>query len=177
MDLHGTTIIGVKREGKIAIAGDGQATLGEQVVLKSHAVKVRRIYNGKVVVGFAGGVADAFSLCNKFEELLQKFSGNLMRSAVELAIGFRDDKYSRHSDAVMIVADKTNMLMLTNTGEVIEPDEDVIATGSGGNFALAAGRALMEHTKMTAKEIALASINIAADICIFTNHNITIEEV
>jgi len=177
MEIRGTTIIGVKKDGKTAIAGDGQITLGQQVVMKGNAVKVRRIYNDKVVIGFAGSVADAFSLSGRFEELLQKFSGNLMRSAVELAIGFRDDKYIRKLEAMMIVADKNQMLIISGTGDVIEPEHGICAIGSGGNYALSAGRALIENTNLSAKQIAMKSIEIAGSICIFTNNHITCEEV
>ena len=177
MEFRGTTIIAVKKDGKTAIAGDGQVTMGQSVVMKSNAVKVRRIYNDKVVIGFAGSVADAFSLSARFEELLQKYSGNLMRSAVELAIGFRDDKYMRKLEALMIVADETKLLVISGTGEVIEPEHGICAIGSGGNYAFAAGRALLENTNLSAKEIATKCIEIAGDICVFTNHHLTIEEV
>lgn len=176
-EFKGTTIVAVKRDGKTAIAGDGQVTMGEKVVMKGNAVKVRRIYDDKVILGFAGAVADAFSLTNRFEELLQKFSGNLMRSAVELAIGFRDDKYIRKLEAMMIVADKDNLLILSGTGEVVEPEFGVCAIGSGGNYAYAAGKALLNETKLSAKEIAMKSIKIASEMCVFTNDRITCEEV
>lgn len=175
-NLRGTTIVAIKRDGKTAIAGDGQVTLGEQVVLKNNAVKVRRIYNDKVVLGFAGSVADAFALSERFEEMLQKFSGNLMRSAVEMALSFRDDHY-RKLEAMMIVADKEKLLILSGSGEVIEPDEGVCAIGSGGNYALAAGRALVKNTNLPAKDIAIKCIEIAGEICVFTNNHITCEEV
>jgi ATP-dependent HslUV protease subunit HslV len=175
--FKGTTIVAVKRNGKTAIAGDGQVTLGERVIMKGNAVKVRRIFNDKVVIGFAGSVSDAFALTARFEELLQKFSGNLMRSAVEMAIGFRDDKYSRKLEAMMLVADEDKVLLLSGTGEVIEPECGVCAIGSGGNYAYAAGKALLENTELSAKEIATKAIQIAGDICVFTNHHITCEEV
>lgn len=175
--FKGTTIVAVKRDGKTAIAGDGQVTLGEKVIMKGNAVKVRRIFNDKVVIGFAGSVSDAFALTARFEELLQKFSGNLMRSAVEMAIGFRDDKYSRKLEAMMLVADEDKVLLLSGTGEVIEPECGVCAIGSGGNYAYAAGKALLENTNLSAKEIATKAIQIAGDICVFTNHHITCEEV
>ena len=176
-EFKGTTIVAVKKDGKTAIAGDGQVTMGQSVVMKSNAVKVRRIYNDKVVIGFAGSVADAFALSARFEELLQKFSGNLMRSAVELAIGFRDDKYMRKLEALMLVADENKLLMISGTGEVLEPEHGIMAIGSGGNYAYAAGRAMLENTTLTAKEIAMKSLEIAGDICVFTNHHITCEEV
>ena len=175
--FRGTTIVAVKRDGKTAVAGDGQVTMGQNVVMKNNAVKVRRIYNDKVVIGFAGGVADAFSLCNRFEDMLNKFSGNLMRSAVELALQFRNDEIMRKLEALMIVADKDNLFMISGNGEVIEPDGGVCAIGSGGNYALSAGIALMENTELSAREIAEKALNIAGSICIFTNHHITIEEV
>lgn len=175
--FRGTTIVAVKRDGKTAIAGDGQVTMGQSVVMKNSAVKVRRIYGDKVVVGFAGGVADAFSLTNRFEEMLNKFNGNLMRSAVELALTFRNDEVMRKLEALMIVADKDNLLIISGNGEVIEPDGGICAIGSGGNYALSAGKALIENTNLSAREIAEKAINIAGDICIFTNHNIHVEEV
>ncbi len=177
MEFRGTTIVAIKKDGKTAIAGDGQVTVGEHVIMKGNAVKVRRIYNDRVVIGFAGSVADAFALSARFEELLQKFSGNLMRSAVEMAIGFRDDKYIRKLDALMIVADEHKLLMISGGGEVIEPENNVVAIGSGGNYALAAGRALIQNTNLSAREIAIKCIEIAGDICVYTNHHITCEEV
>ena len=177
MRFDGTTIVAVKRNGKTAVAGDGQITMGESVIFKGNAVKVRRIFNDKVVIGFAGTVSDAFSLSARFEELLQKFIGNLMRSAVELAIGFRDDKYMRKLEALMIVADSKQMFIISGTGEVIEPEHGVCAIGSGGNYAYAAAIALMENTDLSAKEIAMKSIKIAGNICVFTNDHITCEEV
>lgn len=177
MEFRGTTIVAIKKNGKTAVAGDGQVTVGEHVIMKGNAVKVRRIYNDKVVIGFAGSVADAFALSARFEELLQKFSGNLMRSAVEIAIGFRDDKYMRKLDALMIVADEHKLLMVSGSGEVIEPENNVVAIGSGGNYALAAGRALIDNTDLSAREIAIKCIEIAGDICVYTNHHITCEEV
>ena len=175
--FRGTTIVAVKKDGKTAIAGDGQVTMGQSVVMKGNAVKVRRIFNDNVVTGFAGGVADAFSLSNRFEEMLNKFNGNLMRSAVELALTFRNDEVMRKLEALMIVADKDNLLIISGNGEVIEPDNGICAIGSGGNYAYAAGKALIENTNLSAREIAEKAINIAGDICIFTNHNITVEEV
>ena len=175
--LDGTTIVAVKREGKTVIAGDGQVTMGQSVVLKNNAVKVRRMYNDKVVVGFAGSVADAFTLSARFEEMLQKFSGNLLRSAVELAQSWRTDKFLRNLEAMMIAADVDKLLIISGDGNVIEPETGICAIGSGGNYALAAAKALANHTKMTAKEIAKEAMKIAANICIFTNDSITIEEI
>lgn len=176
-EIRGTTIVGVKKDGKIAIAGDGQITMGQSVVMKGNAVKVRRIFNDKVVIGFAGSVSDAFTLSNRFDELLHKFSGNLMRSAVELAIGFRDDKYVRKLDSLMLVADKDQILIVSGSGDVIEPENGVCAIGSGGNYALSAGLALINNTDLSAREIAMKSIEIAGSICVFTNNHITCEEV
>lgn len=175
--LRGTTIVAVKRNGRTVIAGDGQVTMSESVVMKSNAVKVRRIYNDNVVIGFAGSVADAFSLSERFEEMLNKYSGNLMRSAVELAQLWRNDKVLRKLEALLIVADKNQVLVLSGMGDVIEPEGGVCAIGSGGNYALAAGRALFNNTELDAKEIAVKSLEIASSICIFTNNNIVVEEV
>ena len=177
VEFHATTICGVKKDGKTSIAGDGQVTMGESVIFKNSAVKVRRIYGGNVILGFAGSVSDAFSLSEKFEGMLNKFSGNLMRSAVELAELWRSDKAVRKLEALMIVADKDTMLIVSGTGEVIEPDDGIAAIGSGGNYALAAARALAANTKMSAKDIAVEAMKIASSICIFTNGNLTVEEV
>ena len=177
MHMEGTTIVAVKRDGKTVIAGDGQVTVGQTVVLKNNAVKVRRMYNDKVVVGFAGSVADAFTLSARFEEMLQKFSGNLLRSAVELAQSWRSDKFLRNLEAMMIVADTDKVLIISGDGNVIEPELGICAIGSGGNYALAAAKALFHNTKMTAKEIAKEAMKIAGEICIFTNTHLTIEEV
>ena len=175
--FRGTTICAVKKDGKTVICGDGQVTMSQSVIFKNNAVKVRRLYNDKVVVGFAGSVADAFSLSERFEGMLNKFSGNLMKSAVELASLWRMDKALRQLEALMIVADKDKMLIISGTGEVIEPEDDICAIGSGGNYALAAAKALKENTDLSAKEIAQKALTIAGDICVFTNHHLTIEEV
>ena len=177
VEFHATTICGVKRDGKIAIAGDGQVTMGESVIFKSSATKVRRIFGGKVVLGFAGSVADAFSLSEKFEGMLNKYSGNLMRSAVELAELWRGDKVGRKLEALMIVADSESMLIVSGTGEVIEPDDGIAAIGSGGNYALAAARALAQTTQFSAEEIAYKSLKIASEICVYTNDNIKVETI
>ncbi len=174
--FRGTTICAVKRNGKIVVAGDGQVTMQNSIIFKSNAKKVRRIYNNSVVIGFAGSVADAFSLSEKFEAMLNKFAGNLMRSAVELAQTWREDKAVRKLEAMMIVADKNHMLILDGTGDVIEPQDDVCAIGSGGNYAFAAAKALIENTDMEAKEIAYKALKIASEICVFTNDNIIVEE-
>ena len=177
MELKGTTICAVRRDGKIAVAGDGQVTMGESVIMKGNARKVKRIYDDKVVIGFAGSVADAFTLSEKFEKMLQKYSGNLMRSAVELAELWRDDKYVRKLEAMLIVADKEGMYLLSGVGDVIEPDGDACAIGSGGNYALAAARALLTETHLSAAEIARKALKIASELCVFTNDNIVVEEV
>ena len=177
MDMRGTTICAVRRDGQCAVAGDGQVTMGEHTIFKAHAHKVRRIFGGKVVTGFAGSVADAFTLCERFEEKLTQYSGNLQRAAVELAQDWRSDKAMRRLDAMLIVANSEEMLIVSGTGEVIAPDDGIAAVGSGGNYALAAARALCAHTDLSAKEIAEKALHIAADICVYTNHNIIIEEV
>jgi ATP-dependent HslUV protease subunit HslV len=175
-EFRGTTICAVKKDGKTAIAGDGQVTLSQSVIFKNNAVKVRRIYDGKVILGFAGSVSDAFTLSERFEEMLNKYSGNLMRSAVELAELWRSDK-ARKLEAMMITADKDTLLIVSGTGEVIEPDGGVCAIGSGGNYALAAARALAEETDYSAEVIATKALKIASRICIFTNDNIRCETV
>lgn len=176
-EFRGTTICAVKRNGKTAIAGDGQVTMSESIVFKNNAVKVRRIYGGKVILGFAGSVSDAFSLTEKFEGMLNKFSGNLMRSAVELAELWRNDKAVRKLEAMMICADEKTMLIVSGSGEVIEPDGGVCAIGSGGNYALAAARALVQETKYDAEKIAFKALKIASEICVYTNDHITVETI
>lgn len=176
-EFRGTTICAVKRDGKTAIAGDGQVTMGESVVFKNNAVKVRRIFGGKVVTGFAGSVADAFSLCERFEEKLTQFGGNLERAAVELAQEWRSDKAMRKLDAMLIVAGGEDLLIVSGTGEVITPDDGVAAVGSGGNYAMAAARALCQNTDLSAHDIAQKALHIAADICVYTNHNVIVEDV
>lgn len=177
MEFRGTTICAVKKDGVTAIAGDGQVTMGESIIFKNTAVKVRRIYGGKVILGFAGSVTDAFSLTERFEGMLNKFSGNLMRSAVELADLWRSDKIGRKLDAMMIVADKDTLLILSGTGEVIEPDGGCCSIGSGGNYALAAARALLQNTDMGAEDVARKALKIASEICVFTNDNIICETI
>ena len=174
-EFMGTTICAVKKDGKTAIAGDGQVTLSQSVIFKNNAVKVRRIYNGQVMLGFAGSVSDAFTLSERFEEMLNKFSGNLMRSAVELAELWRNDKVGRKLEAMMITADKDTLLIVSGSGEVIEPDGGVCAIGSGGNYALAAARALRQETDYSAEDIAKKALTIASEICVFTNDHITCE--
>ena len=175
MSIRGTTICAVRRNGQIAVAGDGQVTMGESVVMKNGAVKVRRIFNGQVITGFAGTVADAFALCERLEAKLTQFAGTLQRAAVELAMEWRQDKAMRKLEAMLICADKENLMLISGTGEVIEPDDDVLAIGSGGNYALAAARALLENTSLTAAEIAEKALHIAASICVYTNDHIRVE--
>lgn len=174
--FHGTTIVAVRRNGKVAMAGDGQVTLGNSIAMKHGAKKVRKIYNNQVLTGFAGSVADAFTLLDRFEKKLQEYRGNLQRAAVELAKEWRMDKYMRQLEAMLIVADKDTLLVLSGTGEVIEPDDNITAVGSGGPYALAAARALAGHSNLEPKEIVEEALKIAADICVFTNHNIIVEE-
>lgn len=175
--FRGTTICAVKRGGQTALAGDGQVTMGQSTILKGGARKVRRIYGGKVVVGFAGSVADAFALCEKFEDKLTQYSGNLPRAAVELAQDWRMDKAMRKLEAMLLCADRENLMLVSGTGEVIEPDDGVLAIGSGGNYALAAARALYANTELSAAEIAEKALKIASEICVFTNGNIIVETV
>ena len=173
-DPHGTTILAVRRNGSVAIGGDGQVTLG-QTVMKGNARKVRRLYGDKVLAGFAGGSADAFTLFERFEGKLEKH-GNLTRAAIELAKDWRSDRYLRRLEALLLVADPDKIFVVSGNGDVIEPDHDVAAIGSGGQFALAAARALLEGSSLGAREIVERSLNIAADICIYTNRNLTVEE-
>jgi len=176
-EFRGTTICAVKKDGVTAIAGDGQVTMGESVIFKSTAKKVRRIYGDRVILGFAGTVTDAFALSERFEGMLNKYSGNLLRSAVELAEQWRTDSIGRKLDALMIIADKDTTLIVSGTGEVIEPDGGVCAIGSGGNYALAAARALYQETNYDAATIAKKALKIASEICVFTNENIRCETV
>jgi ATP-dependent HslUV protease subunit HslV len=173
--IHATTIIGLRHNGKVAIGGDGQVTLGS-TVMKQKSNKIRRLYNDSVLVGFAGSAADAFSLLERFEEKLEQYQGQLARAAVELAKLWRTDKYLRQLEALLAVLDKEHALIISGTGDVIEPDDGIVAVGSGGSYALAAARILTKHTNMGAKEIVQESLNTASDICIYTNKNFTIEE-
>lgn len=175
--FRGTTICAVKRGGRIAVAGDGQVTMGEHTIMKGTARKVRRIYSGKVVVGFAGSVADAFALSEKFEDKLTQYSGNLPRAAVELAQDWRMDKAMRRLEAMLLCADSENLMLVSGTGEVIEPDDGILAIGSGGNYALAAARALCQNTDLSATEIAEKALHIASEICVYTNDHIIVETV
>ena len=173
-----TTIFAVKHKGEMAMAGDGQVTLGNQVVMKHTARKVRRLFNDKVITGFAGSVADAFTLSEKFEANLYEYNGNLQRAAVELAKEWHGDKMLRQLEAMLIVMDQDNLLLVSGTGEVIEPDDGILAIGSGGNYALAAGRALVKHGgDLNAKDIAEESLRLASEICVFTNSNIIVETI
>lgn len=176
MKFMGTTICAVRRGNQVAIAGDGQVTMGESTVFKSTAKKVRHIYNGQVVLGFAGSVADAFTLCERFEEKLTQCGGNLERAAVLLAQEWRSDQ-ARKLESMMIVADKNSMLVLSGTGEVMDPDGGVAAIGSGGNYALAAARALVENTDLSAEDIAVKALEVAASICVYTNDHISVETI
>lgn len=178
MQFHATTICAVRHNGQGAIAGDGQVTFGNSMVMKSTAKKVRRLYRGQVVAGFAGSVADAITLFEKFEGKLEEHHGNLQRAAVELAKEWRSDRVLRRLEAMMIVMDTTGLLLISGNGEIIEPDDGILAIGSGGSFALAAARALKQHaTHLEATDMARAALETAADICVFTNRNIIVEQV
>jgi ATP-dependent protease HslVU, peptidase subunit len=176
MHIKGTTILAVKHKGKITVAGDGQVTL-ETTILKRGARKVRRLYNNEVIVGFAGATADAFTLFDRFDQKLEQYNGNLLRAAVELTKDWRTDRVLRHLEALMIAVSKDYSLIISGNGDVIEADDDVIAIGSGGPYAQAAARALVRHSNMTSTEIAKEAMKIAAEICIYTNDHITVEEI
>lgn len=173
--LHGTTILSVRRNGKVAIGGDGQVSQGN-TVMKGNARKVRRLYRDQVLAGFAGGTADAFTLFERFEEQLEKHHGKLTRAAVELAKLWRSDRALRRLEALLLVADRESSLIITGNGDVIEPEDYLMAIGSGGSYAQAAARALLNNTELGAREIVEKSLHIAANICVYTNHNLTIEE-
>lgn len=173
--IHATTIIGLRHNGKVAIGGDGQVTLG-QTMMKQQSNKIRRLYNDTVLVGFAGSAADAFSLVDRFEEKLEQYQGQLVRSAVELAKLWRTDKYLRQLEALLAVLDKSQALIISGTGDVIEPDDGIVAVGSGGSYALAAARMLVKHTQLAAKDIVREALDAASDICVYTNKNFHIEE-
>jgi ATP-dependent HslUV protease subunit HslV len=175
MRMHATTILCVRKDGRVAMGGDGQVTVGD-TVMKAHANKVRTLAKGRVVAGFAGAAADAFTLFEKFEEKLERFPGNLSRAAVELAKDWRSDRVLRRLEALLAVANATNGYIISGSGELIEPDDGVLAIGSGGNYALAAARALMDRPDLTARDVVERSLSIAADICVFTNHNISVVE-
>lgn len=175
MPFHATTILAVRRDGKVALGGDGQVTMGD-VVAKSSATKVRKLRDGKVLAGFAGSVADAFTLFEKFEEKLERYPGNLSRAAVELAKDWRNDKFLRRLEALLAVADRDHLYLLSGNGDVIEPDDEIVAIGSGGSYALAAARALKQYSELPAPEIVRKGLEIAGDICIYTNQRITVLE-
>jgi ATP-dependent HslUV protease subunit HslV len=174
MDCHGTTIIGVRRDGRVAVAGDGQVTIGT-TIMKAGARKVRRLFNDQVLCGFAGATGDAFTLFDRLEAKVQEYHGNLLRAAVELAKDWRTDKYLRRLEALLVVADKDCLLVLSGNGDVIEPDDGIAAIGSGGPYALAVARALMKHSALSAAEIAHEAMKLAAQICIYTNDSIVVE--
>jgi len=173
--IRSTTVLLVRREGRVALAGDGQVTVGE-TVMKANAKKVRRLYNDKIIAGFAGATGDAFSLLTRFEGKLEQYHGNLERAAIELSKEWRTDKVLRHLEALLVVADEKTSFLLSGNGDVISPDDGVLAIGSGGSYALAAARALMTHTEMSAREIAREAMRIAGEICIYSNSNIVVEE-
>lgn len=175
MEIHGTTILCVKRSGNVVLAGDGQVTMNN-VILKAGAKKVRKIYENKVLAGFAGSTSDAFTLFERFEDKLKEYRGNLTRAAVEMGKDWRTDRVLRRLEALMIVADKSSTFILSGTGDVVEPDEDVCGIGSGGQYALAAAKALLKHTDQSAKDVASHAMEIASDICIYTNKAIHFEE-
>jgi len=173
--IRATTILCIRHKGQIAIAGDGQVTMG-QTVLKQKANKIRRLYNDKIIAGFSGATSDAFALFSRFESKLEEYRGNLSRAAIELAKEWRMDKALRQLEALLIVADKDRSFLISGTGDVIEPDDGILAIGSGGPYALAVARALIRHTKLSSKEIALEALKITSDICIYTNNQIIVEE-
>ena len=174
-EMHATTILSVRRNGKVVIGGDGQVSLGN-TVMKGNARKVRRLYKGQVLAGFAGSTSDAFTLFERFEAKLEKHSGHLTRAAVELAKDWRTDRMLRRLEALLLVADKEASLILTGNGDVVEPEDSLMAIGSGGSSAQSAARALLDNTELSAREIVEKGLHIAADICVFTNHNLVIEE-
>ncbi|MHB1126601.1 MAG: ATP-dependent protease subunit HslV [Bacillota bacterium] len=175
--FHGTTIVGVKKDGRVAVGGDGQVTFGTATIMKHGARKVRRLYEGRVLAGFAGSVADAFTLFEKFEAKLKEAHGNLQRAAVELAKEWRTDRFLRHLEALLIVASAEKMLIISGTGEIVEPDDDIAAIGSGGPYALAAARALVKHTPLDAGEVVKEALVITSGICVYTNDRIVVEEI
>lgn len=173
--FHATTILAVRRDGRVALGGDGQVTMGD-TVMKGSAQKVRKMRDGRILAGFAGSVADAFTLFEKFEEKMERYPGNLSRAAVELAKDWRSDKYLRRLEALLAVADRDHLYLLSGNGDVIEPDDEIVAVGSGGSYALAAARALKAHSELAAPEIVRRGLEIAGEICIYTNQNITVLE-
>src|SRR6187431_2057041 len=175
LKVRSTTVLLVRKDGRVALAGDGQVTLGE-TIMKASAKKVRRLYNDRILAGFAGSTADAFSLLTRFEGKLEQYHGNLERAAIELSKEWRTDKMLRHLEALLVVADKKTSFLLSGNGDVIAPDEGVLAIGSGGSYALAAARALIKNTDLSAREIAVEAMRIAGEICIYSNQNIIVEE-
>jgi ATP-dependent HslUV protease, peptidase subunit HslV len=175
MNIKGTTILAIRHGGKVTVAGDGQVTV-DVTIMKRGARKVRRLYNNQVIVGFAGATADAFTLFDRFDQKLEQYKGNLLRAAVELTKDWRTDRILRHLEALMIAVSKEHFLIISGNGDVIESDDDVMAIGSGGPYALAAARAMVRHSNLTATEIAKEALRIASEICIYTNDNITVEE-
>jgi len=175
--IRSTTVVGVIRDGKVCLGSDGQVTMGQSIVMKSNARKIRKIYNNQILVGFAGSTADAFTLLQRFEEKVEAHRGNLMKAAIELAKDWRTDKYLRRLESMLIVMNKTEALLISGTGDVIAPEEGIVTIGSGGPYALAAAQAMMRHTNMSAKEIVEEALNIAGNICIYSNTNLTIEEI
>src|SRR3989442_3610245 len=173
--VRSTTVLLVRRDGKVALAGDGQVTVGE-TVMKASAKKVRRLYNDKILAGFAGATGDAFALLTRFEAKLEQYHGNLERASIELSKEWRTDKILRHLEALLVVADEKNSFLLSGNGDVIAPDDGVLAIGSGGSYALAAARALMKHTKLSAREVATEALLVAGEICIYSNANVVLEE-
>ena len=174
-EIHSTTVIGVKRNGKVAMGSDGQVTINN-TIMKHKTKKLRKLYDDKVMVGFAGASADAFTLFEKFEGMLEKYKGDIQRSAVELAKLWRTDKYLRRLEALLTVMDKNILLIISGTGDIIEPDDDIVAIGSGGPYATAAARALVKHSKLSAREIVEESLGIASELCVYTNNNFTVME-
>lgn len=174
--IRSTTIVAMRRDGHAAIAGDGQVTLGERTIMKHQAKKVRRLHDGKILAGFAGSAADAFTLFEKFESYVEAYHGNLMRAAVELAKEWRSDRVLRRLEALLLVANAEHLLVVSGTGDVIEPDDGIASIGSGGPYALAAARALAGHTSMSVGDVCRNALEIAADICVYTNSHITVEE-
>jgi ATP-dependent HslUV protease, peptidase subunit HslV len=175
MQIRSTTVLCVRRDGKVVMAGDGQVTLGENVV-KHTARKIRRLYNEQIIAGFAGSTGDALALFHRFESKLEQFNGNMSRAAVELAKDWRTDRALRHLEALLLVADSKSTFLLSGNGDIIEPDDGIVAIGSGGAVAMAAARALLQHTQFTAKQIATEAMEIASKVCIYTNDKVTIEE-
>ena len=171
-----TTVVGVIRDGKVCLGSDGQVTMGQSIVMKSNARKIRKIYNNQILVGFAGSTADAFTLLQRFEEKVESHRGNLMKASIEMAKDWRTDKYLRRLEAMLVVMNKNEALLISGTGDVIEPEEGIITIGSGGPYALAAAQTMVKHTSMSAREIVEEALKIAGNICIYTNTNLTIEE-